>query len=290
MIVVPAHRRVRTDQLAMGLEAGQTLAVSIYSPDSGSPRCQVAPVLSYFTAPGGGDAGARRDARDYPTDEVRLWAVWLDEVQVLRHHNRGAIVAVGDSITAGLGVPVQRHWVTRLARTEAPRGVAVIDAGIPGDGLTHGTFGAWSMAARARAATRWPGVTTVLLQGGVNDLGRGERAAPVIHALASAARAARRRGVTIIGMTVTPFVTYPASRRAPESARLTINRWIRRTHLFDAVVDLDRLLDRGRPGRLDPRYDAGRGVHPNAVGDARILEAVKRALRAAGRRRDLATR
>ncbi|MGW1147476.1 GDSL-type esterase/lipase family protein, partial [Streptomyces sp. NPDC002454] len=95
-------------------------------------------------------------------------------------------------------------------------------------------------------------------------------------------RAAKRRGVTTVGATLTPFEGY-ASYHTPEKERVRdeVNRWLRTSGAYDTVVDLDRLLADPRPGRGDalaPGYDSGDGIHPNDAGMDAVAEAVADAL------------
>jgi lysophospholipase L1-like esterase len=53
-----------------------------------------------------------------------------------------------------------------------------------------------------------------------------------------------------------------------------VNRWIRDSGEFDAVVDLDAATrDPAEPTRLRTEFDSGDGIHPNDAGNQAIAEA-----------------
>ena len=90
------------------------------------------------------------------------------------------------------------------------------------------------------------------------------------------------RGVRIVGATLLPFEralsgsvveNYHAANK--EALRQQVNRWIRESGEFDAVIDLDaRLRDPARPLRLLPAYDSGDHLHPGDAGNRAMAESV----------------
>ena len=91
-------------------------------------------------------------------------------------------------------------------------------------------------------------------------------------------RAAHRRGVRVIGATLTPTkgAAIPVYYKPDgEAVREAVDDWIRGSGAYDAVVDLDRVLaDPTDPARLRPGYDSGDGVHPNDAGMLAIADAI----------------
>lgn len=60
-----------------------------------------------------------------------------------------------------------------------------------------------------------------------------------------------------------------------EAKRQAVNRWIRSSNAYDAVIDFDALLrDPSHPSRLLPAYDGGDHVHPNDFGYRVMAEAI----------------
>ena len=62
---------------------------------------------------------------------------------------------------------------------------------------------------------------------------------------------------------------------ALEAKRQAVNRWIRTSNAYDAVIDFDRVLrDPSHPSRLLPAYDSGDHVHPNDAGYRAMADAI----------------
>ncbi|MBN4683678.1 SGNH/GDSL hydrolase family protein, partial [Pandoraea nosoerga] len=90
----------------------------------------------------------------------------------------------------------------------------------------------------------------------------------------------RQHGIKIMGGTLTPFkgseVPYP-NYWSPqkEATRQAVNRWIRTSGAFDAVVDFDAVVrDPASPQNLLPVFDSGDHLHPNDAGYAAMANAV----------------
>ena len=57
--------------------------------------------------------------------------------------------------------------------------------------------------------------------------------------------------------------------------RQAVNRWIRTSGKFDAIVDFDAVTrDPQRPERLRPDFDSGDHIHPNDAGNAAMANAI----------------
>jgi lysophospholipase L1-like esterase len=62
---------------------------------------------------------------------------------------------------------------------------------------------------------------------------------------------------------------------AGEAIRLAVNRWIRTSKAYDAVIDFDLAVrDAQYPGRLRSDFDPGDHVHPNDAGNAAMAAAI----------------
>lgn len=164
-------------------------------------------------------AGNRVDAAAWPEAVVEEGWWHLAAVDV-RASPRAVLVATGDSITDGYGVPSgsYQRWTDALSRRLAAQGrdAVVVNTGIGGGRLLRDGLGP-SLAARfERDVLARSGVTHAVVLIGVNDLGvshRGRATTPESRAallaelqagFADLARRARARGVCLIGATLMP--------------------------------------------------------------------------------------
>lgn len=133
-----------------------------------------------------------------------------------------------------------------------------------------------------------PGVRTVIVLEGLNDIGAGGfpdfgcgtsavvTAEQVVEGHRALIRAAHAQGVKIIGGTLTPMKgTYGFDTPQNEAVRDAVNEWIRTGGEYDAVVDFEKALaDPADPDALRPAYDSGDYVHPNDAGRKAMAAAI----------------
>jgi lysophospholipase L1-like esterase len=202
---------------------------------------------------------------------------------VLAARPRGAVVALGDSITDGRGsIPdANNRWPDDLARRLAPLRIGVLNMGIGGNRVLLDGLGPNAMARFDRDVLAQPGARWLILLEGINDLGVLTRDAPVTaqeHAALVArlvagyrqlVTRAHARGLKVMGGTLTPWggSTYYHPDALNEADRQAVNAWIRGKDHFDGVADFDaRLRDPAAPGQLLPLYDCGDHLHPSPTG------------------------
>ena len=90
---------------------------------------------------------------------------------------------------------------------------------------------------------------------------------------------AHRRGIRVIGTTITPFEGRDSHTPDKEVVRQAVNSWIRSSAEFDAVVDFDSVLrDPSHPPRLLPAFDSGDHLHTNDAGYVAMASAIPLAL------------
>jgi acyl-CoA thioesterase-1 len=123
-----------------------------------------------------------------------VWAAGAADPHVVK------IVALGDSLTAGLGLKVEAAFPARLEQALNGRGLAVevVNAGVSGDTASDG-------AARLDWAVP-DGTDAVLLELGANDMLRGIDPSITREALASIVRRLRERHIAVLlaGMRAAP--------------------------------------------------------------------------------------
>ncbi|MFE2018996.1 SGNH/GDSL hydrolase family protein [Streptomyces sp. NPDC059499] len=224
----------------------------------------------------------RNTHASHSVDGVRTTSVFLlTGVEVTGAH--GPVLAVlGDSIAEGVGTPddADLRWPDQLAR-RLP-GSAVANLGISGNRLLldDARFGPGGQARFDRDVLSLPGLRTVLVHLGINDLQQPPSQTDPALVLASYRQLvlrARNAGLRIVGSTITPFEGWTRWTPELDAVRQQINRAVRTGRLFDAVADFDRALhDPAQPSRLLPAFDSGDGLHPNPSGHAALAAAVDR--------------
>lgn len=224
----------------------------------------------------------RNTHASHDVDGERTASVFLlTGVEVTGAH--GPVIAVlGDSIAEGVGTPDDSdlRWPDQLAR-RLP-GAAVADLGISGNRvlLDDARFGPGGQARFDRDVLSLPGLRTVLIHLGVNDLQQPPSQtdpALVLAGYRQLVLRARDAGLRVVGATIAPFGGWTRWTPELETVRQRINAAVRTGRVFDTVVDFDAALrDPDHPERMLPAYDSGDGLHPNPSGHAALAAAVDR--------------
>jgi lysophospholipase L1-like esterase len=219
------------------------------------------------------------------------------------------IVAFGDSITDGTytAINADDRWVDVLSRRlHAVHGplVSVVNAGIGGNQVVDPVVyspeavlkvdlaalarmerdalklvgGPSALDRLERDVLSLSGVSAIIWMEGINDLGiSGADPDYVIAGLSEGVRRMRAAisGVRVIGGTLTSAPNSPLCHGSPEVEvkRQMVNRFIRSTDLFDAIVDFDAATLDPRTGELRAEFQSNGTVggdsdhlHPNHAG------------------------
>jgi lysophospholipase L1-like esterase len=220
---------------------------------------------SYLTQ---GDHTAGETAAPW-TRTVTSW-FYLDAVTVRTPARTGAVVALGDSITDGWEstTDLNRRWPDYLSRrlqhsrATTVRGVA--NAGISANKVLADTASPSALNRLDRDVLSHPGVRTVLLFEGVNDLKAhtGVTAEDLIEGYRRLTDRVHAAGHCVVAATIAPFKGWPEWDPEAEAVRQEVNAFIRGGGLFDAVADFDRAVrDPGDPESIRPAYDNGDHLH-----------------------------
>ena len=215
-VTIAAGDAVTSDPVLLPVEAGQGLAVSVYvsGTDVRSSVHGSALTTSYLTEPGAGDRTEDEDGAAFTRPTFRMH--WLSAVEVFSSSTRGAIVALGDSITDGSCATVDGHdrWEDVLydrlvERADGTARLSMINAGIGGNTLIREGFDppptSPSVLERLeRDVLSLAVVTHVILFIGTNDIRRGAAAEPLIAGMREIIRRTRDRGIRIVGATIIP--------------------------------------------------------------------------------------
>ncbi|WDG80459.1 SGNH/GDSL hydrolase family protein [Pseudomonas chlororaphis] len=287
--IAPGETRT-SDPVALAVPALGDLLISLYLP-------QRTPLTTFhwdgkqtaFIAPGNQVNAQRLEGSEQV--EARLF---LSDILVDAPLDARALVVLGDSITDGNGSTLDsnRRWPDFLAQRLARENVAVLNGGISGARLLEDGMGASALARFERDVLGKPGVKSVVLMLGINDISwPGTAFAPntplpsldrLIAGYRQLIDQAHRHNLRIIGTTLLPFegalqgsIIEHYHSAPKEQLRQALNQWIRTSQAFDAVIDFDQLTrDPRHPTRLLPLMDSGDHLHPGDAGNKAMAEGV----------------
>ncbi|MGA6153898.1 SGNH/GDSL hydrolase family protein [Stenotrophomonas sp. NPDC087984] len=278
-VTIPAGEVVFSDALPGSLPAATNLVISLHTPDASGPATGhgMAMQTSYTTQ---GDHTGEESATHW-TDTTGSW-FYLDAATVRTTAATGAVVALGDSITDGWQstTDLNRRWPDYLARRldKAATGVrGVANEGISGNKVLADGAGQSALNRLDRDVLSLPGVRTVFLFEGVNDIKAhtGVTATDMIDGYRRIIARAHAAGKCVVGATVGPFKGWSEWDAAAERVRQDINAFVRSSGEFDAVTDFDRVLRSPYdPERVLPFLDNGDHLHPNDKGMQAMADAV----------------
>jgi lysophospholipase L1-like esterase len=207
------------------------------------------------------------------------WYV-IDGIEVEASGSANAAVAIiGDSITDGRGSDTnqQDRWPDILAinlqKERKTKHIGVLNMGIGGNCVLKGGLGPTALTRFDHDILRQNGVRWLIIFEGVNDLGstRDSTAAfdvarDLIAAFAKMIDEAHARGIKVYGATITPFKKAGYYRPYRDEARKSINKWIRTSGHYDAVIDFDKTIrDPADPSTLLAEAQSDY-LHPNELG------------------------
>ncbi|WP_416566193.1 GDSL-type esterase/lipase family protein [Nocardia testacea] len=303
-ITVPAGADIVSDPLPFRTVSAQPLVLGIHVAGPAGPPTKHwnANATSYYSPPGSGNLTDRTTA-DRFTARTGSW-FYVHALDVLAPAGTHAVVAFGDSITDGfvgttpMGIPADRAVADtdtrypdflqrRLDDTGTP--ISVVNAGIGSNRVvTSGEpflFGPSALARFESDALNHAGVSGVLVQEGINDLGLPPpaTATQVIAGYQQLITAAHRAGKKIWLGTLLPasdaLVNGALLTPDSEKRRQEINTWIRTQQLADGIVDFDAALrDPHHPATLRADYSSPDRLHPNPHGYRAMAEAVELAM------------
>jgi lysophospholipase L1-like esterase len=216
----------------------------------------------------------------------------LSGAEVFSPARTAAVVMLGDSLTDGRGSTTNQNdrWpddlLARLQSRPRTAGVAVLNQAAGGNRVLNDGLGPNALSRVDRDVLATSGVRWLLVFEGVNDIGTAAATAPAQQQVAADLIAAyeqvivraHAQGITVYGATITPFggnTGYDDPAGIREGARQAVNRWIRTSRAFDAVVDFDRTArDPAEPRRLRPDLDVGDHLHLNPAGYQALADSV----------------
>jgi lysophospholipase L1-like esterase len=209
---------------------------------------------------------------------------FLSGVEAFAQRGTAGAVMLGDSLTDGRGSTTNGNdrWpdqlLTRLQASHRTADVAILNQAAGGNRVLNDGLGPNALARFDRDVLATSGVEWLLVFEGINDIGTAaatpeaqqQVAADLIAAYEQFVTRAHAQDIEVFGATLLPFGgnnLYDEPTGVRETARQTVNQWIRTSHEFDAVIDFDKVVrDPEAPRQLLPAYDVGDHLHLNPAG------------------------
>jgi lysophospholipase L1-like esterase len=280
-ITIPANAPMLSDPVDWKVPALSKLAISVYLPEDTVPPAHR--LMEYVSS-----AGNFTDAERMPGSALVRSGALASEAEIVSPTATRVVVALGDSITEGVGSTPNafKSWsdrlADRLAGNPVTRGWSVVNAGIGSNRLLHNNPGTGALARFDRDVLGVPGVAMVLMLEGINDIGYSQTtpaeavtSEQIIEAYRQLIARAHAHGVAIVAATITPFEDSHYYDLHGEQLRQDVNRWIRTSGSFDGVVDFDAVLrDPTHPTQVLSTLHRGDHLHPNDAGYAAMGDAI----------------
>jgi len=279
-ITIKAKEAVYSDTLDFNVTPLSNLAVSIYFVETsadvtGHPGSRT---TSYIQT---GDAVTAADMNSAVTTDH--WYI-LSGIDLQLDDSYACVVTLGDSIADGRGSTTNGNdrWPDNLARRlQAEPNTAkigVLNQGIGGNAVVTGGLGPTALERFKRDVLGQSGVRWVIILEGVNDIGGSsstKAATDLIAAYERFINESHAQKIMVYGVPILPFGGSTYGSNDHETSRQTVNKWIRTSGKFDAVIDLDAAVrDPANPTRLLAEYDSGDHLHLNVAGYQKMAEAV----------------
>ena len=281
---IPSGALMYSDPLAFELPALADLAITIHlrSAPDGITTHAGSRATSYLAA---GDTVSVAELSS--AQKVDHW-YFLNGVDVVVRGSPEAVVILGDSITDGRNSTTNGNgrWPDDLARRlragKHTTNIGVLNEGIGGNRLLHDGLGPNALSRLDRDVLAQTGVHWLVVFEGVNDIGTCKNpcemdstASDIIAAYQQIILRAHSHDIRVYGATITPFGGSFYATPEAERARQTVNRWIRTSGGFDAVIDFDAVTrDSNNPSQLSAQADSGDHLHPADPGYKIMADAI----------------
>jgi len=273
-----------SDPLAFELPPLSDLAITIHvkaAPD-GITTHAGSRTTSYFTS---GDSVAEPIL---PSPQSTDHWYFLNGIDVAAAKSTGALVLLGDSITDGRGSTTNGNtrWPDDLARrlrgNKRTKAIGALNQGIGGNRLLRDGLGPNALARFDRDVLAQTGVRWLIVLEGVNDIGTcaancdlDQLARDILQAYQQIILRAHAHNIRVYGATILPFGGSSYATPETERARQTVNRWIRESGAFDAVLDFDSVVrDPQDSSRLAASNDSGDHLHPSNAGYQSMADSI----------------
>lgn len=286
-VTISPGSSIASDPVALRVAPLSTLAVSLYLPNE-----EHGPLTQHLYSFASNVAAPGNQVMTETLQQTRPHPRWfyLKGVDVAATPGEAAIVAIGDSITDGVGSTTDGHrrWTDdlagRLQANAAMTKLAVVDKGIGGNRVLHDGVGPSALSRFDRDVLTVPGVKYVIFLEGINDIGRSAKptqegdvidAAQLISGYAELIKRAHAAGLKIYAGTLTPYQGAGYASPEGQEIRLAVNKFIREGKQFDGYIDFAKAVaDPSHPLRYLPQYDHGDHLHPSDAGYKAMADSI----------------
>jgi lysophospholipase L1-like esterase len=298
-IAIPEGAEVLSDPISFSVGSEQNLTISLFLAGETGPATVHGSAFQTNYISDRGNLAAEEGAAKF-SKTTGSW-YFLAAVEVMASGSaKGAVVALGDSITDGASARTDKNerWTDVLAHRllAGHTEIAVLNAGIGGNRVLTSSpcWGQNALARLGRDVLAQAGIAAVILFEGTNDIGQPDTrtldnspclsrtpvtANEIIVGYQQVIARTHARGLKIFGATILPYQGFGAWTAAGEAKRTAVNQWIRTSGEFDGVIDFDAALrDPATPMRMAARYDSGDHLHPGPAGHEAMGNAVDLAL------------
>jgi lysophospholipase L1-like esterase len=298
-IAIPEGAEALSDPISFSVGSQQNLVVSIFVAGNSGPATGHWLALETNYVSGAGNFAGEGSASAF-AKTMSSW-YFLTSVEVQSSASvKGAVVALGDSITDGASSRPDKNerWPDILERRllVAHQEIAVLNAGIAGNRVLTSSpcYGQNALARLRRDVLAQTGIRVVILFEGINDIGQPDTpggasdpclshtqvtADEMIAACKQIIVRTHAAGLRIVGATILPYRGFQTWTTSGEAKRIAVNQWIRTSGAFDGIIDFDSALrDPADPRRMAPQYDSGDHLHPGTAGHEAMGNAVDLAL------------
>ncbi|KAJ6168862.1 hypothetical protein N7497_001705 [Penicillium chrysogenum] len=285
---IPNGGMVVSDPIKFPVKAQSAVMISMYLAEgqhgfaiTGHPGSRTTSYLAF---------GDWTDAKNLTDSSVQSTDHWyfVSGVEARLPSKSSGFVIIGDSITDGRGSTTNGNdrWpdllLARMQKHEPTSNIAVLNQAAGGNRILQDGLGPNVISRLDRDVLAQSGVRYAMIFEGVNDIGgadsdvatQAEIEKKLVAAYKQIATRVHALGIPLFGATITPFgssassdYVQPYSSPEREKTRQQINKFIRQSGVFDAVLDFDRVLrDPQVPYQLLETYDSGDHLHPSVAG------------------------
>lgn len=275
-VTIPSGRNVFSDPIRYHLKPLQRLSITInYVRAPKEPTVHMGSRTTTYIL-----KGATRPSADF--SKAFREDHWFNISAIdVADAKASAVAILGNSITDGKNstTNAQNRWPDRMAeslylmqhsRSHRLGKVGVLNLGIGNNRVLSVGLGSPGKERFERDVLMQRGVQRVIIFEGINDIGTSRdgllTARRLIEAYKVMAAKAHALHMRVYGATITPMKGSGYYSIEHELIREAVNRWIRATKDFDAVIDFDELMrDPIDPHAMRRNWQSD-WLHPNAEG------------------------